>query len=140
MCKSYFLTIFVLWVVLKYQYFIAFCTKNLFFTDFIRFFKGHNSLKKTPILIKFFSKCPERAKQVFMFFDHIQFVNCWWEIYEKLKSWRPSWNFWRPFWIFFFGQHYFLNLWTIWNIYAKWHVGITIWSIFSLPKPTICIF
>ena len=109
MCKSYFLTIFVLWVVLKYQYFIAFCTKNLFFTDFIRFFKGHNSLKKLRFWSIFFSKCPERAKQVFMFFDHIQFVNCWWEIYEKLKSWRPSWNFWRIFWIFFGGQTLFFK-------------------------------
>ena len=107
-CKIHSWTIFVLWVVLKYYDFMDLITKNMFFTNYITFSKGDNSLKNNRILMIFFQNIQRRVMKLFCSWSSSHLFTPEEQIGKNWFSWRPSWIFGGHF-EFFFGPGCFLE-------------------------------
>ena len=114
-------------------------TKHMFFTNYITFSKGDNSLKNNRILMISFLNIQRTVMKLFCSWSSSHLFIPEEQIGKNWFSWWPSWIFGGHF-EFFFGQHLFLKLNPMKYICAKFHACFQIWNVLASPKLAIWPF
>ena len=127
-CKIHSWTIFVLSVVFKCQYFSSYSRKTSFW-QFAPIFSRAVTHSKIVRLTRFFFYMSKRFQWTFLLIWVISLslnheAKC-----QKTEFRGGHLGFWRPSWIFILATYVFNHQYHMETICAKFHAGITKWTI-----------